>query len=161
MITPRHFELFTGLLLLQLREKLVAPSGIQADQQRIVYSGRILKDQSTLSSYGTSWRARFRNLHPFCDPSVSGFKTGHSLHLVKSATNQVGSMLGSQVSPSKFFTPVFGLGGSSGSRGGNSPGTGSNAIFLPRTRAIDPKPKRSIFDPCQLWRWRTGRKSFN
>eukprot|EP00730_Choanoeca_flexa_P006367 TRINITY_DN12142_c0_g2_i27.p2 TRINITY_DN12142_c0_g2~~TRINITY_DN12142_c0_g2_i27.p2 ORF type:complete len:170 (+),score=18.40 TRINITY_DN12142_c0_g2_i27:138-647(+) len=52
-----------------LRTKLAEQSEIPSSQQRLVYSGRILKDGQTLSSYG--------------------FKSNHALHLVKAATTQV------------------------------------------------------------------------
>eukprot|EP00730_Choanoeca_flexa_P006366 TRINITY_DN12142_c0_g2_i26.p1 TRINITY_DN12142_c0_g2~~TRINITY_DN12142_c0_g2_i26.p1 ORF type:complete len:522 (+),score=127.01 TRINITY_DN12142_c0_g2_i26:138-1703(+) len=51
-----------------LRTKLAEQSEIPSSQQRLVYSGRILKDGQTLSSYG--------------------FKSNHALHLVKAATTQ-------------------------------------------------------------------------
>ena len=37
----------------QAKEKLVESTGVPVEQQRLIYKGRVLKDEETLSSYGT------------------------------------------------------------------------------------------------------------
>lgn len=52
----------------ELKQLLVEKSGISADRQRLIYSGRVLKDPDTLSNYKV--------------------KSGHAIHLVKGAAQK-------------------------------------------------------------------------
>lgn len=51
--------------VLQLKEKIAAVADVPADRQRLIYSGKVLKDGETISSYKV--------------------QSGHTIHLVKSA----------------------------------------------------------------------------
>eukprot|EP01115_Flamella_aegyptia_P015552 TRINITY_DN9633_c0_g1_i1.p1 TRINITY_DN9633_c0_g1~~TRINITY_DN9633_c0_g1_i1.p1 ORF type:complete len:451 (+),score=65.21 TRINITY_DN9633_c0_g1_i1:57-1409(+) len=64
-----HFQqrLIQPSLLLNSKKQLVANSNIPAEQQRLIYSGHVLKDQQTVQSYG--------------------IKDGHTIHLVRGASN--------------------------------------------------------------------------
>lgn len=67
-------------LMLQLRPLLVDQSGIPTELQRLVYAGKILKDDDTLKSIGIL----VLNVVNF-----AGFKAGGTVHLVKSSGAQV------------------------------------------------------------------------
>eukprot|EP00242_Pyramimonas_sp_CCMP2087_P007455 CAMPEP_0198213460 /NCGR_PEP_ID=MMETSP1445-20131203/28882_1 /TAXON_ID=36898 /ORGANISM="Pyramimonas sp., Strain CCMP2087" /LENGTH=126 /DNA_ID=CAMNT_0043888111 /DNA_START=170 /DNA_END=546 /DNA_ORIENTATION=+ len=47
---PVQVEVTTTVL--GLKQKLVEQSSISTEQQRLIYKGRVLKDESTLASYG-------------------------------------------------------------------------------------------------------------
>ncbi|CAG8447474.1 11001_t:CDS:10 [Ambispora gerdemannii] len=58
----------TQMTVRQLKEKLARETSIPADSMRLVYSGRILKDEDMVDSYGV--------------------KEGHTVHVVRGAANQ-------------------------------------------------------------------------
>lgn len=60
-----EFTIPLSLTVIELKDKIAAESEIPADRQRLIYSGRVLKDPDTLETYK--------------------IKSGHTIHLVKSA----------------------------------------------------------------------------
>eukprot|EP00127_Corallochytrium_limacisporum_P003828 Clim_evm42s153 gene=Clim_evmTU42s153 len=71
-----------------LKEKLAGESDIPADQQRLIYSGQILKDEKKVSEYGV--------------------KDGHSIHLLPTAMKKAtpSSAQGSTAAPRPTPTPT-------------------------------------------------------
>ncbi|KAK6204262.1 uncharacterized protein RJT21DRAFT_5800 [Scheffersomyces amazonensis] len=56
------------ITVLQLKEQIAEQASIAADRQRLIYSGKVLKDTETIASYNV--------------------QTGHTIHLVKSAAGR-------------------------------------------------------------------------
>lgn len=63
-----ELQVSAGATVSELKEKVAKECGVAADQQRLIYSGRILKDHDELSKYN--------------------IKSGNAVHLVKSATKR-------------------------------------------------------------------------
>ncbi|KAH3674534.1 hypothetical protein WICMUC_003211 [Wickerhamomyces mucosus] len=63
-----EFTVPLSLKVLELKEKIAAESETPATAQRLIYSGRVLKDNDTLDTYK--------------------IKSGHTIHLVKSAASR-------------------------------------------------------------------------
>ncbi|CAJ0832210.1 10917_t:CDS:2 [Entrophospora sp. SA101] len=66
-IMDYNFDL-SQLTVLQFKERLAIPTTIPANKMRLVYSGRVLKDEDLVESYGV--------------------KEGHTIHVVRSAANR-------------------------------------------------------------------------
>ncbi|KAH3679778.1 hypothetical protein WICPIJ_008536 [Wickerhamomyces pijperi] len=66
-----EFTISSSITVLELKEKIAAESDIETSAQRLIYSGRVLKDNDTIGSYN--------------------IKTGHTIHLVKSAAARAAS----------------------------------------------------------------------
>ncbi|CAG8470994.1 5446_t:CDS:10 [Ambispora leptoticha] len=77
------------MTVLQLKEKLARETNIPADSMRLVYSGRILKDEDMVDSYGV--------------------KEGHTIHVVRGAANQAAEQAAANSSSSggasRYATP--------------------------------------------------------
>eukprot|EP00045_Choanoeca_perplexa_P003218 m.29209 g.29209 ORF g.29209 m.29209 type:complete len:508 (-) comp11932_c0_seq1:49-1572(-) len=123
--TSFSIEVPSDIAIEELRTRLVEQSGIPADQQRLVYSGRILKDGQTLASYG--------------------FKSNHALHLVKAASNKA-SAQAAQVtqppmpSPSASTRPPMGT--APGSAMGGAPTMGG----MPGMQGMNPEMLATLLD---------------
>ena len=94
----------------ELKQKLAPDANIPADRQRLIYSGRVLKDEQTVNSYK--------------------IQNGHTVHLVKAAASNTTAATGQ---PSTGASSAAAGGG--GNTGGTRPavpnmaaGTGSNPI---------------------------------
>ncbi|EPS41405.1 hypothetical protein H072_4699 [Dactylellina haptotyla CBS 200.50] len=114
-----------------LKQKLAEPSSIPADRQRLIYSGRVLKDDQTVASYK--------------------IQNGHTVHLVKGAASTASAARGS-VGGSSASTSAAGAAGGSSSGGAPTPqlpsmaaGTGMNP--LSRLTNHIPLPSADMFGP--------------
>ncbi|CAG8485997.1 8114_t:CDS:2 [Diversispora eburnea] len=67
------------LTVQQLKEKLVSHTTIPADSMRLVYSGRVLKDEDMVEIYGV--------------------KEGHTIHVVRGAANRASEQAAQPVTP--------------------------------------------------------------
>ncbi|KAF3907496.1 Ubiquilin [Arthrobotrys entomopaga] len=116
----------------ELKEKLSEPSSIPADRQRLIYSGRVLKDDQTVDSYK--------------------IQSGHTVHLVKGAASTASAARGNVGGSSASTSGT----GAAGSAGGSTPnqtpqlpsmaaGTGTNP--LSRLTNHIPLPSADFFGP--------------
>lgn len=121
----------------ELKQKLAEPSTIPAERQRLIYSGRVLKDDQTVDFYK--------------------IKDGHTVHLVQGAQSNASAARGTVGggSTSAAGAGASAAGGNSGS-GGSAPaptpqlpsmaaGTGTNP--LSRLTNHIPLPSASMFGP--------------
>ncbi|KAF3924233.1 Ubiquilin [Orbilia brochopaga] len=106
----------------ELKQKLAEPSSIPVERQRLIYSGRVLKDDQTVDSYK--------------------IQTGHTVHLVKGAASTASAARGN----------VAGASASSSSTGSSrsavpsmAAGTGTNP--LSRLTNHIPLPSADVFGP--------------
>ncbi|EGW32703.1 uncharacterized protein SPAPADRAFT_60059 [Spathaspora passalidarum NRRL Y-27907] len=70
----------TSITVLELKQLIAAESDIPAESQRLIYSGKVLKDNETVSSYKV--------------------QDGHTIHLVKSVTARTGASSGAAANTS-------------------------------------------------------------
>lgn len=117
-----------------LKQKLAEPSSIPADRQRLIYSGRVLKDDQTVDSYK--------------------IQNGHTVHLVKGAASTASAARGAVGGSSASTSGAGAAGGSTGTGGAASPpqqlpnmaaGTGMNP--LSRFANHIPLPSADLFGP--------------
>lgn len=80
-----EFTIPLTITVIELKDKIAAESDIPADRQRLIYSGRVLKDPDTLETYK--------------------IKTGHTIHLVKSAGAKQSTPSASSASTSNSPAP--------------------------------------------------------
>ncbi|KAK6522566.1 hypothetical protein TWF281_002005 [Arthrobotrys megalospora] len=125
---PVTVNRFTSIA--DLKQQLAEPSSIPADRQRLIYSGRVLKDDQTVDSYK--------------------IQNGHTVHLVKGAPSNAAAARGA-IGGSSASTSGTGAAGGSGST--NPPqqlpsmaaGTGTNP--LSRLTNHIPLPSADVFGP--------------
>ena len=84
-------EADTGDTVEELKSKLVEGSSVPAQQQRLIYKGRILKDEQTIEHYG--------------------IEDGHTIHLVRGAASAAPSPAPSPAPAPAAAAPGGGLGG--------------------------------------------------
>ncbi|KAF3192805.1 hypothetical protein TWF225_011604 [Orbilia oligospora] len=117
-----------------LKQKLAEPSSIPADRQRLIYSGRVLKDDQTLDNYK--------------------IQNGHTVHLVKGAASTASAARGAVGGSSASTSGAGAAGGSTGTSGATNPpqqlpsmaaGTGMNP--LSRYANHIPLPSADMFGP--------------
>ncbi|KAJ6264413.1 Ubiquilin [Drechslerella dactyloides] len=119
--------------ILELKQKLAEPSSIPVDRQRLIYSGRVLKDDHTVDSYK--------------------IQTGHTVHLVKGAASNASAARGNVGGGSASTSGAATAGGAAGGGAGNptpqlpsmAAGTGMNP--LSRLTNHIPLPSADLFGP--------------
>ncbi|KAK6539516.1 hypothetical protein TWF694_009734 [Orbilia ellipsospora] len=116
----------------ELKEKLSEPSSIPADRQRLIYSGRVLKDDQTVDSYK--------------------IQSGHTVHLVKGAASTASAARGAVGGSSASTSGTAAAGSTSSSTPNQTPqlpsmaaGTGTNP--LSRLTNHIPLPSADFFGP--------------
>ncbi|EWC43462.1 hypothetical protein DRE_07572 [Drechslerella stenobrocha 248] len=121
------------ITIAELKQQLAAPSSIPAERQRLIYSGRVLKDDQTVNSYK--------------------IQSGHTVHLVKGAASTASAARGA-VGGSSASSSGTAAGGPAGGTGAANPtlqlpnmaaGTGTSP--LSRLTNHIPLPSAEMFGP--------------
>ncbi|KAF3934146.1 Ubiquilin [Dactylellina cionopaga] len=121
------------LSVAELKQKLAEPSSIPADRQRLIYSGRVLKDDNTVDSYK--------------------IQNGHTVHLVKGAASTAsaarGAVGGSSASTSGTATGAGGSGGGAPNPTPQLPSMAAGTGMNPLSRLTNhiPLPSAEMFGP--------------
>lgn len=124
-----------------LKEQLASPSGIAADEQRVIYRGQVLKDERTLSSYGIEEdhtvhlvprapAAQRGTGAPSAQPQHGSVQSEHGQQQSVNGTPGLAGLLGAQQQQQQQqgSAPTAGLASLLGTGGANA--GGSNGGFL-------------------------------
>ena len=135
-------------LVSDLKNKLAEPAGIAADNQRLIFSGRVMKNEETLEKYG--------------------IKPGNTVHLVRGAASNTRPAAASSATPAVPTNLASGSGnnplaGLTGARYAGHVQLPSADIFGPDGGVSSPRPpcarQRVLTPRCRWARRRTPRRS--
>jgi ubiquilin len=135
-----EFTVPVTLTVVELKDKIAAESDVPATSQRLIYSGRVLKDQDTLEHYK--------------------IKSGHTIHLVKSANSNARAAPAASATSTNTSTSTSNTNASGAPSSNNNNGLPSNlaagqGAFNPLAGLTDARyagygpalPSESMFGP--------------